>query len=100
MSDLRNVISFVSGPVIFDGSEESVRMWQHISTAPKDGELVDLWCGSYRLTDCWWQSFNEHFPSRPLGWICSKAAGNPFALAGAKIEPTHWMPLPEPPSAD
>jgi hypothetical protein len=55
--------------------------WQSIETAPRDGTDVLLWlhdagacCGYYHY-DRWW-------------------ADNGDAI----VDPTHWMPLPRPPS--
>lgn len=55
--------------------------WQPISTAPKDGTIVDLWHNRYgRITDTWWD--DNH-------WI---------ALSIDDQEFTHWMLVPEPPN--
>jgi len=56
--------------------------WKPISTAPKDGtEILGYWARSkvYGLTE--W---------RGDGWIDEE--GDPVS------DPTHWMPLPEPPT--
>lgn len=64
--------------------------WQPISTAPKDGTVVDLWCEYYRMPDClfihgeWRQMFGE--------------SPEEFDIVIGK--PTHWMPLPEPPEGN
>lgn len=50
--------------------------WQPIATAPKDGENVLLWCGGPEPVIGFW--------NRRDGW------GDDF--------PTHWMPLPAPPT--
>lgn len=54
--------------------------WQPIETAPKDGEIVDLWHRVYgRITDTWWDDG---------GWV---------PAADWQSDITHWKPLPEPP---
>ena len=67
-------------------------MWQPIETAPKDGTNVSLWSsGFYGI--CHWS---------PPGTISEDG----FWCYTPRVEwailelksPTHWMPLPEPPS--
>lgn len=63
-------------------------VWQPIETAPKDGTLVDLWLSSgdtKRITGCYWSESG-------LCWT----DGDRYYLKG-RVQPTHWMPLPEPP---
>ncbi len=63
--------------------------WQPISTAPKDGRYLMLWCP------------NEITPRVAIGcwddgvdlWMESDNRTDTDWLG-----PTHWMPLPEPPS--
>lgn len=70
--------------------------WQDISTAPKDGTPVLLgertWSRSYE--GCW------------MNWLLTSYGGGPpvtrregwrLAVNGTLADPTHWMPLPEPP---
>lgn len=80
--------------------------WQPISTAPKDGPSI-LLCDDNTVTLGWWQdaeddgvdymgadagfvdyAFNDFNPSRLFGNKAYQYKGN---------QPTHWMPLPEPP---
>lgn len=66
--------------------------WQDISTAPKDGTEVILskWSGSYATPEtsfCW--AINGYFKD---GYWYSKDP-----IIGKLAEPTHWMPLPQPP---
>jgi hypothetical protein len=61
--------------------------WQPIETAPKNGDIVDLFVSGARRTDCRWNiagHFWERFPS------------GQFAF-GEDEEPTHWRaPPPHP----
>ena len=61
--------------------------WQPIETAPKDGLydiLVSEGLGVYMAT---WSRLGP-LPNTKFGWVTN---------TGFQIEPTHWMPLPEPP---
>lgn len=71
--------------------------WQPIETAPKDETVVLLWCPQSWDTDFvrvgWW--FEAESPHEDSGWYDDEAASHP--LTDLYGEPTHWMPLPEPP---
>lgn len=63
--------------------------WQPIETAPKDGTIVDLWCGrdgerlvNYRRTDL--GNGNVFYEPVVIGRTCVRTA-------------TYWMPQPTPP---
>jgi hypothetical protein len=65
-------------------------MWQKIETAPKDGVYVLVaragqWVGEARWTEGggWREPNNDWTDS----W-------------GQELHPTHWMPLPAPPTAE
>jgi hypothetical protein len=65
--------------------------WQSIDTAPKDGTPVLLW------TD------HEHAIAEWNGgewWLiaCQEALFDGDRPATVPCRPTHWMPLPKPPS--
>jgi hypothetical protein len=66
--------------------------WQPIETAPNDGETVVL--GFYRINeDCHFINpvyFDGHF------WLTFSYHGEGREFY---VEPTHWMPIPEPPQA-
>lgn len=62
--------------------------WQPIETAPKDGFHILLWSDDIQFVGFWAQG-------RAGGW-CAVADKCP----SIKPNPTHWMPLPAPPSAD
>ena len=70
--------------------------WQPIETAPKDGTAVLLWLGApwSEVRQMWWYD----------PWDVWLAAGEDEPDAGderfgcGSAIPTHWMPLPAPPS--
>ena len=73
--------------------------WQPIETAPKDGTRILVTGGTFRREDedekrpawtaiVWWDS------DQRVWW-----GGYLAQDVGVWYEPTHWMPLPEPPLA-
>jgi hypothetical protein len=60
--------------------------WQPIETAPKDGPPI-LAYGEGQIAVCEWSS---------CGYWSLVHVGM-YAADGYWAEPTHWMPLPEPP---
>jgi len=61
--------------------------WQPIETAPKDGFyniMVSEGLGVYMAT---WSRLGP-LPNTKFGWVTN---------TGFQVDPTHWMPLPEPP---
>ena len=65
---------------------EARNQWQPISTAPKDGTWVDLFDG-IRRTNCFYEGDKWKRVDRFHKGIRHTTSFNP----------THWMPLPEPP---
>lgn len=61
--------------------------WQDISSAPKDGTVIDLWRGlnSFRLTNTYWRD--------------GKWQWKHYRYDEADDQITHWMPLPAPPAS-
>ncbi len=74
-SDARKSISVSSG-------ETARERWQPIDTAPKDGKIVLL----YSETDCRTGYWLKRLLSQGGQW-------------SSVLRPTHWMPLPAPPSS-
>jgi hypothetical protein len=68
-------------------------VWQPIETAPKDSTAILLW--PYTPGDIW----SGHAPKEvALGYYVADGVWlNPEDAFGTTFEPTHWMPLPEPP---
>ncbi len=63
--------------------------WQPIATAPRDTKSRLVWCPDNRCT------FNVSWLEDPpcSGWIIFGGNG-----AYLREEPTHWMPVPDPPT--
>lgn len=79
--------------------------WQPIKTAPKDGTEVLLWCrcawrdatgfvdkGSFRMDA-------NASPGDSAEWLKDDYDDYSCGMASTPLNPTHWMPLPEPPEA-
>jgi hypothetical protein len=71
--------------------------WQLIETAPKDGTKVDIWAKTWLPHS---DSFTwQRFPN--CSWDKGDTTTNRRAKWFGVYEdwwPTHWMPLPDPPS--
>ena len=74
-----------------DYSAPEGNTWQPIETAPKD-ETQILTAGS-EIEIAYWQEFTD--TGKAKGW-----RDGWFNLSGYYIHPTHWMPLPEPPTKE
>ena len=71
--------------------------WQPIETAPKDGTDVLAWADgvvivSFRMDDN--DRTGNHYGNM---WLDNSYDDFSCGLASVPYEPTHWMPLPEPP---
>lgn len=70
--------------------------WQPISTAPEDGTAILIACdqdrqGMAQVTLAWREEGE---------WVEAKtwdASEEDWILMGCAFDPTHWMPLPDPP---
>ena len=82
--------------------------WQPIDTAPRDGTVIDVWLNHETLADiefyCQMPPTRSGgkgcFGGRSTGWMWLNGKFRPY-LRGLQatvfVQPTHWMPLPEPP---
>lgn len=81
--------------------------WQPIETAPLDGTFVDLWLGNdenpHRITDAYWG--RPYHTCGEAGQYCDSCPPNKdvwcdscFPTEEDGYQPTHWMPLPTPPT--
>jgi len=64
--------------------------WQSIETAPKDDQLILVWAGKDEYEDAYYIAMWHHSRRR---WVSMWNTIDEDA-----IEPSHWMPLPEPPN--
>jgi hypothetical protein len=66
--------------------------WQPIETAPKDGKAIIAW-----------PVYSEPHSVATVRWETMKRIPGRWSVAGgswpAPRTPTHWMPLPEPPTS-
>lgn len=63
-----------------------MRKWRLISTAPRNTHSILVWCP-------------ERMNTYIVYWTHSNSTWTHFGSLGRTLteEPTHWMPLPEPP---
>jgi hypothetical protein len=82
--------------------------WQPIETAPKDGTRIMLFWPVSGWTDFgWWKDNPRLIGIEDIDGIPVKAEyfsnsmeWDDYELAKVGNEPSHWMPLPEPPSGE
>jgi len=85
--------------------------WQPIETAPRDGTRILAWTPEGHDI-VWWSDLNRDLPQEPgnnPGWwgfcwhtVPGRTREHGFGVDDdyiwpAQNQPTHWMPLPEPP---
>lgn len=72
--------------------------WQPMATAPKDGTRILVWDGHYRMEVADWGErsvWSDRQIGKGMQWCVGECDGE--YNSRNEIEPTHWMPLPEPP---
>jgi hypothetical protein len=70
--------------------------WQPIETAPRDFvTTVDLWAGGQRYADCFWG--RPTYGPKEYAWCHEERYDSDGPVDELVRNPTHWMPLPEPP---
>ena len=77
-------------------TRESFGVWQPIETAQKSSKSRLVWCPAYQNTYVvsWVIPLDElGFPDATNGFWCHFGNGS----RRLNEQPTHWMPLPEPP---
>lgn len=72
--------------------------WQPIETAPRESVRI-LVVSSGRVYCVRWKEEAEHGQTseKGPGWQLFQCEDSFYSVALEKDEPTHWMPLPEPP---
>lgn len=73
--------------------------WRPIETAPKDGTVFDVWLGDAPVRDADFYCGNKKYLRSP-NWHWLEGKFRPFTglrPVPVFVQPTHWMPLPEPP---
>lgn len=70
--------------------------WQPIESAPKDGSVILL----ANPAGCWMARYfavygSGYRPDSP--WFSVMLNHDHMKRSGRFLQPTHWMPLPEPP---
>lgn len=82
--------------------------WQPIKTAPKDGTRILLFWPSFdRWIDVGWWKKNlrlveiGEIDGIPVsaGYFSNSTEWDDYEMAKVGNEPTHWMPLPDPPGS-
>lgn len=78
--------------------------WQPISTAPKDGTPILCCIVGCVPTVAWWETFPKPLPyAKRSCWRTNEAGDFEDDVAWEEnwrssfYNPTHWMPLPQPP---
>jgi hypothetical protein len=82
--------------------------WQPIETAPKDGTRVFLWLPHIEATqherriETFWMGYywaNEYGNGNAYNAVARLKNGY-LTTAYESIQPSHWMPVPEPASSE
>lgn len=66
--------------------------WQPIATAPKDGTRMLVACTNGAVYAVRWGPLPDD------GWVV--VGGSDLSVGRVRRIPTHWMPLPQPPSSE
>lgn len=76
--------------------------WQPIETAPPTHSMKQiLLAWRHRAVSCGWWDVDEDYHERPIWWISPEEGWRSDGDMCIPVEdgwPTHWMPLPKPPS--
>lgn len=72
-------------------------VWQPIETAPRDFTTnIDIWANGKRVPDCFWGR-PTYSNSKGYTWVHVDGYDSEGKVTSPVNNPTHWMPLPEPP---
>lgn len=95
------VCAAVGGANCHLGGAPAMSDWQLISTAPKDGTVIDVWLGDADEIDV--QFYCTRGTRRAPGWHWHGGKWRPdtgLTTVIVFVQPTHWQPLPRRPSCD
>lgn len=73
--------------------------WQPIETAPKDGSVFDVWLGDANEAEA--EFYCTPSTRRSCNWLWREGKFRPYGslhTIPTFVVPTHWRPLPSPPS--
>lgn len=76
--------------------------WQPIETAPKDGTHILAFMEG-AVIEAWWEDMSYGEPDRAgMGeWECPRLSSHGCGCCCSTNDwPTHWMPLPTPPTEE
>lgn len=92
-SSALDTLGKIDGEILAAEASQS-NQWQPIETAPKDGTRIALFQGGKFTTGQW--SEDEYTKKPRPYWATDRGQilGKTFDRS---CQPTHWMPLPEPP---
>lgn len=111
MSDIKRYVCFydtfmeaesqedVNGEWVKYEDYAAATQWQPIETAPKDGTDIITYRDSATVPivrGAFWLDSDEHTKT-PKGWYHSRNSVGFYLLEDINA-PTHWMPLPQPPT--
>lgn len=73
--------------------------WQPIDSAPKDGGWIIAYCDGHVMPLIWVEA--DEYCDYKSGWCFGTADWGGTLYDGVnevRVPPTHWMPLPPPPT--
>lgn len=80
-------------------SQQAAEGWRPIESAPKDHGVTqfDVWARGERVADCWWgQATYDSKKESGIVYQSDYDCNGP--VYSFVVDPTHWRPLPSPPS--
>ena len=72
-----------------------LQQWQPIETAPKDDTMLLLWSMGIHLGS--WRVDDGYSGDEEPSWFDNSYDSFTTGYSASPLNPTHWMPLPEPP---
>lgn len=78
-------------------SEPQYGEWLPIESAPKDGAPYLAWVKGREMAYTWWDEVTSCLGHKKMGF---KTLNGYWANFGCCENPTHWMPLPNPPTGE